>query len=143
MKINQLSVFIENKAGRLANIAETLGDADVNIRAMSLSDTANFGIIRLIVDDTEKARRRLKDRGFTVRLTEVIAVEIPDKPGELGRLLRLLENANLNVEYIYGITDSSKADAVLILRCDNLERTIETLQSGGVPILDSNRISNV
>lgn len=137
MKIEQLTIFIENKAGRLAAIAEALGDIHVNIRAMSLADTPNFGILRLIVNDIEKAKQRLKDRGFTVRLTEVIAVKIPDKPGELGRLLRIMEKADLNVEYIYGLSESSEDHAVLILRCDDLEQAIAALSAHGLELLDS------
>lgn len=143
MKIEQLTIFIENKAGRLATIAEALGDIQVNIRAMSLADTPNFGILRLIVSDIEKAKQRLKERGFTVRTTEVLAVKIPDQPGELGRLLRTMEAADLNVEYIYGLSQSNKDYAILILRCENLEKGIATLTSHGLELLDSNSFRNL
>ncbi len=140
MKIEQLNIFIENKAGRLAGIAETLGDIDVNIRAISLADTANFGILRLIVDDIERAKQQLKERGFTVRLTEVIAVKIADKPGELGRLLKIVETADLNIDYIYGLSEASKDHAVLLLRCDDLDRAIATLSSHSVELLDYQQV---
>lgn len=140
MKIEQLSVFLENRSGRLADIAETLGDIDVNIRAMSLADTSNFGILRLVVSDTEKARQVLKDRGFTVRATSVIAVKIADKPGSLGKLLEIIESSGLNVEYIYGLSDKSKDDAVLIMRFDDLDKAIESLLAANVRILNRNEI---
>lgn len=142
MKIEQIAVFLENKAGRLADIATTLGEIGVNIKAMSLADTSNFGIVRLIVDDTERARAVLKERGFTVRSTEVIASKIDDKPGELGRLLKLVEGAGLNVEYIYGLTDSAKDSAILIMRLDDLNRGIQVLRQNNVTLLDSDQILN-
>ncbi|MFZ5571226.1 MAG: amino acid-binding protein [Thermodesulfobacteriota bacterium] len=140
MKIEQLNVFIENRTGRLAGIAEVLGDIGVNIRAISLADTANFGILRLIVDDIEKAKQRLKERGFTVRLTEVIAVKLKDRPGELGRLLKIIEAANLNTEYIYGLSEGSKEYAVLILKCSELDRAIEILMAHSVELLDYQQV---
>src|SRR6266581_5489302 len=99
MKVEQISVFIENKSGRLAEIARLLGEAGINIRALSLADTTDFGILRLIVNDAEKAKAVLKERGFTVSKTEVVAVEIPDRPGGLADLLQVLDEGGINVEY--------------------------------------------
>lgn len=141
MKIKQIAVFLENKAGRLGDIAATLGEINVNIRAMSLADTVNFGIVRLIVDDTERAQQVLKDRGFTVRITEVIAAKIIDRPGELGQLLKLIEQAALNVAYIYGVTDSAKDSAVLIIRLDDLDRAIRILSENHYELLNSDQIA--
>jgi hypothetical protein len=141
MKIKQIAVFLENKAGRLGDIAATLGEINVNIRAMSLADTVNFGIVRLIVDDTERAQQVLKDRGFTVRITEVIAAKIVDRPGELGQLLKLIEQAALNVAYIYGVTDSTKDSAVLIIRLDDLDRAIRILSENHYELLNSDQIA--
>ncbi len=143
MKITQLSVFLENRAGRLADIATTLGDIGVNIRAMSLADTTDFGVLRLIVNDTAKARQVLKDLGFAVRLTEVLAVEIPDRPGELGRLLRIIEQAGLNLEYVYGFVEKNSDNAILIIRFDDLDRAIAAIQAKGIRILDDNRLSSL
>jgi hypothetical protein len=143
MKITQLSVFLENRAGRLAEIAATLGEIGVNIRAMSLADTTDFGVLRLIVNDTAKARQGLKDLGFAVRLTEVLAVEIPDRPGELGRLLRVIEQAGLNVEYVYGFVEKNSDNAILIFRFDDLDRAITAIQAKGIQILDDSRLSSL
>ncbi|MFZ2041387.1 MAG: ACT domain-containing protein [Desulfobacterales bacterium] len=143
MKITQLSVFLENRAGRLADIATTLGDIGVNIRAMSLADTTDFGVLRLIVNDTAKARQVLKDLGFAVRLTEVLAVEIPDRPGELGRLLRIIEQAGLNLEYVYGFVEKNSDNAILIIRFDDLDRAIAAIQAKEIRILDDGQLSSL
>src|SRR5512142_2297213 len=100
MKVEQISVFIENKSGRLAEIARLLGDAGVNIRALSLADTSDFGILRLIVNDREKAKTFLKEKGFTVSKTDVVAVEVPDRPGGLSSILQTLDSEKINVEYM-------------------------------------------
>ena len=117
MKVDQLAVFLENKSGRLAAITKTLSDNNINIRALSVADTADFGILRLIVDDTEKATRVLKDEGFTVGKAVVIAVEVADRPGGLAKVLGVLHEAGLNVEYMYAFVRSDwHADAALIKR---------------------------
>ena len=135
MKIKQVSVFLENRAGRLANIVSNLGDEGISIRAISLADTSSFGILRLIVDNTESAVRILKDRGFTVRVTDVAAVKVKDKPGELGKILQIVENAGLNVEYIYGLSDNLNGSAILIMRFDDMEKGIPELQGHSVECL--------
>ncbi|AEB09847.1 ACT domain-containing protein [Desulfobacca acetoxidans] len=134
MKVEQISVFLENKAGRLAEVTKVLGEAAVNIRALSLADTTDFGILRLIVDNYEKAREVLKQHGFTVGKTEVVAIEVPDRPGGLAWVLQILSNSNVNVEYMYAFVQHSGKNAVIIFRFDNLERAIELLQQQGVRI---------
>lgn len=143
MKIDQISVFIENRAGRLAAITTALGDEGINIRAMSLEDNSDFGILRLIVDDTTKARGLLKERGFAVRLSDVIAVEIPDRPGELGKLLRAVEEAGLNVDYMYAFVQKNMDLAVMILRFDDLERGIGTLRLNQYNLLTSEQVAGL
>lgn len=140
MKIKQLSVFIENKSGRLANITTALGDAGVNIRALSLADTSDFGILRLIVSDFEKAQEILKERGFTLSVTEVVAVKISDTPGELGNLLTFIEKAELNIEYMYAFIQNSLDHAVMIFRFNDLDKAIETITSKGITVLESEKI---
>lgn len=135
MKIKQLSVFLENRAGRLADIATNLGDSGISIKAISLADTSTFGILRLIVDDTERAVQMLKERGFTVRLTDVAAVKVDDKPGELGKILQIIETADLNVEYIYGLSDHLKENAILIMRFEDMEKGITELLNNSVECL--------
>jgi hypothetical protein len=136
MKTKQISIFIENRSGRLAKITTTLGAAGVNIRALSLADTSDFGILRLIVNQTEKAIHILKDHGFTVMVSEVIAVAVPDIPGALGNLLSLMEHAELNVEYMYAFVTKNQDRAVIILRFDDIDKAIETLTENDVTVLD-------
>jgi hypothetical protein len=143
MKVEQISIFIENKSGRLAEIARILGDAGINIRALSLADTTDFGILRLIVNDREKAKQILKEKGFTVSKTEVIAVEVPDRPGGLSEILQSLDSESINVEYMYAFVERCGENAVIIFRFDETEKAIITLQNKGFNILDGERLYNM
>jgi hypothetical protein len=135
MKVEQLSIFLENKSGRLADVTGVLAEADINIRALSLADTTDFGILRLIVNDTEKAKTVLKDNGFTVGKTEVIAVEVPDRPGGLAEILNVIQKEDINVEYMYAYVQKGGDKAIIIFRFDDLEKAITTLQRAGIGIL--------
>jgi len=134
MKVEQISVFLGNKAGRLAEVTRALGEAGINIRALSLADTTDFGILRLIVDQYERARDVLKEKGFTVGKTEVVAVEVPDRPGGLALVLQILARAGINVEYMYAFVQHSGKNAVIIFRFDNLDDAISLLQKEGIHI---------
>lgn len=142
LKIDQISIFIENRSGRMAQIASALGEVNVNIRAMSLADTSDFGILRLIVNDVEKAVGVLKNKGFTVRISQVVAVEIKDQPGELGQFLTMLEKAGLNVEYMYAFVQKSGEHAVVIFRFDDLDRAIDVIQGVGSAVLSREKLIN-
>jgi hypothetical protein len=111
-----------------------LGEAGINIRALSLADTTDFGILRLIVNDYQKAKEVLKQQGFTVGKTEVVAVEVPDRPGGLAWVLQVLSDSQINVEYMYAFVQHSGKNAVIIFRFDNLEKAIKLLQEQGVRI---------
>ncbi len=143
MKVEQISVFLENKAGRLAEVARILGEAGVNIRALSLADTTDFGILRLIVNDRQKAKQVLKDAGFTVGITEVIAVEVADEPGGLARILVPLSENGINVEYMYAFVEKSSNKAVLIFKFENLEKAIDVLKENGITILPGEKVYNL
>src|SRR5512135_49436 len=117
MKVEQISIFLENKSGRLAEVATVLAGASINIRALSLADTTDFGILRLIVNDTERAKQVLKDNGFTVGKTEVIAVEVPDRPGGLAHILKIIQAEDINVEYMYAFVQKT-VNAIIIFRFD-------------------------
>jgi hypothetical protein len=134
MRVEQISVFLENKAGRLAEVTRILGEAGINIRALSLADTTDFGILRLIVDQFDQAQKVLKDKGFTVGKTDVVAIEVPDRPGGLGSVLAVLATADINVEYMYAFVQHSGKNAVIIFRFDNLEEAIQLLEKQGVHI---------
>ena len=140
MKVEQISVFLENKAGRLAEVARVLGDAGINIRALSLADTTDFGILRLIVNDREAAKKVLKEAGFTVGITQVIAVEVEDKPGGLAKILKLLADEGINVEYMYAFVERSSGNAVLIFKLEDLDRAIDLLSSHGVKVIPGERV---
>ena len=135
--VEQISVFIENRPGRLAEITRTLGDAGVNIRALSLADTTDFGILRLIVSDVERAVETLKARNFPVGKTEVVAIEVADKPGGLASILEFLYEANINVEYMYAFTYRQKDKAIIIFRFENPDKSIQILQQKGVNLISS------
>lgn len=140
MKVEQISIFIENKSGRLAEVARILGEAGVNIRALSLADTSDFGILRLIVNDREKAKQVLKDKGFTVSKTEVVAIEVPDRPGGLSEILETLDMASINVEYMYAFVERCEENAVIIFRFDETEKAIKTLLEKGFNVLEGERL---
>jgi hypothetical protein len=133
--VEQISIFLENKAGRLADVTRILAEANINIRALSLADTSDFGILRLIVNDYNKAKEELKKAGFTVGKTEVVAVEVEDKPGGLSYILRILHKANVNVEYMYAFVQQSGANAVLIFRFDNLDEAVKILKGNNVKVI--------
>jgi len=140
MKVEQISIFIENKSGRLAEITRILGDAGINIRALSLADTSDFGILRLIVDNVETAKAVLKEKGFTVSKTEVVAVEVPDRPGGLSSLLQTLDAHQINVEYMYAFVERCGGNAVIIFRFDETDKAIDTLKGSSFTILTGERL---
>ncbi|MFO7838165.1 MAG: ACT domain-containing protein [Desulfosalsimonadaceae bacterium] len=140
MKAEQISIFLENKAGRLAEVTGTLSGAGVNIRALSLADTTDFGVLRLIVDDNAKAEQVLKEAGFTVRTTHVVAVEVDDRPGGLHYILDTLTLAGINVEYMYAFVQQSGDNAIMIFRFDQLEEAIRVLEKNNVTVISGSRL---
>jgi hypothetical protein len=140
MRVEQIAVFLENKSGRLAELTEKLAEQNINIRALSVADTADFGILRLIVDNVEKAKSTLKSNGFTVGITNVIAVEVADKTGGLAGVLKTIEEEKLNVEYMYAFVHKTGENAVLIFRFDEMDQAIESLQRTGYKILTGEEI---
>jgi hypothetical protein len=140
MKVEQISIFIENKSGRLAGITRILSDAGINIRALSLADTSDFGILRLIVDNVDTAKTVLKEKGFTVSKTEVVAIEVPDRPGGLSSLLQILDARLINVEYMYAFVERCGGNAVIIFRFDETDKAIEAIRESGFAILEGERL---
>ena len=120
--------------------ARLLGESGVNIRALSLADTTDFGILRLIVNDREKAKQVLKENGFTVSKTEVIAVEVPDRPGGLADILQTLDSETINVEYMYAFVERCGENAVIIFRFDEIEKAIKVLTDNNFTILEGERL---
>ncbi len=143
MKVEQLSVFLENKSGRLLDVTRVLAEIGVNIRTLSIADTSDFGILRIIVSDNDKAVETLKSRGFTVSKTEVVAVEVPDSPGGLAQILEILNKESINVEYMYAFVERSTVNAVDIIKFDDADRAKKILASNGITILDGSRLYNL
>ncbi|OEF98242.1 ACT domain-containing protein [Desulfuribacillus alkaliarsenatis] len=135
MLVKQISVFLENKTGRLAEVTGTLGSNKINIRALSIADTTDFGILRLIVNNPAMAYQLLKEQGFTVSETDVIAVEIDDSPGGLSRVLRLMDENKINIEYLYAFLEKKEEAALVVFRVEEIERAIETLQKNNITVL--------
>lgn len=140
MYIKQLSVFVENKSGRLAEITSVIAAAGIDIRALSIADTTNFGILRLIVDKPDEAEQVLKKAGLTVSLTNVIAVGIPDEPGGFAAAMKSLADAGVDVEYMYAFISRDQGRACVILRVKDNDRALDALEKNKIEILSSDRI---
>ncbi len=141
MLIKQLSIFVENKQGRLAEITKLLEENKIDIRALCIADTKDFGIMRLIVNDPEKAEKMFKEANCTVSLTQVIAIGVDDKPGGLANAMAVLSEKNISVEYMYAFISKTDDVAYVILRVENNEEAIKVLEEGKIKILTSAEIN--
>ncbi len=137
MKIKQVSVFLENKVGHLRMVTEELKKANLNIRAVSLADSETFGVLRMVVEDPDKAYKVLRAANHAVKETEVIAVEVPDKPGGLSDVLKTLEDCGVNIEYMYSVLERKTDKAVMIFRVEDTDEVIAKLQKQNVRLLSS------
>jgi hypothetical protein len=135
MEIYQVSVFVENKSGKLADITDVLSENGINIRALSIADTADFGILRIIVEDPVSTEKILIEHGFTVTLTKVIGARISDTPGGLSYVLRILSDAGIGIEYLYAFIEKTADRASVILRVDNDEKAEKILADKGVELI--------
>ncbi len=135
MKTKQLSLFLENKPGHLSSVCKTLAEAGVNILTLALADTQQFGILRVIVRDWEKAKEALEKAGNVVNVTEVLATEVADRPGGLAEILLILEAAKINVEYMYAFTFRNEDKAIMVFRFDNPDAAVNVLESKGVNVV--------
>lgn len=133
--IRQVSLFLENRAGRLADVTANLAAAKINIGALSMADTSDFGILRMVVNDSEKACSVLREKGFTVTTNRVVAVEVPDIAGGLNTVLELVSASSINVEYMYPYVRQAGETAVLLFRFDKIDAGIELLLSKGIKVL--------
>jgi len=140
MKVEQISIFLENKPGSLEHATRILKEANVNIRTLSLAETSDFGILRLIVNDVEKANRVLKEKGFRVNKTTVVAVEVPDKPGGLHSIMEVLAKESINVEYLYAFVEKSGENAVIIFRFDAPEKAVEVLTKNSFTVIPGSKL---
>ncbi len=143
MKVSQLSVFIENKSGRLADVTRTLANSSINIRALSIADTIDYGLLRLIVNEPAAAKEALTNAGFTVALTEVLAIEVPDHPGGLAGIIDILAEAGTNIEYMYAFVGKTGENAIVVFRIEKIDEAIPALQEKGVRILTGKDIHSL
>jgi hypothetical protein len=137
MKLKQLSLFLENKPGALSRPVRLLAKAKFNIVTLSIADANQFGILRLILRDWERAKKLLEKNGFVVKVTDMVAVEVADKPGGLSKILDAVETAKLNVEFMYAFTEKRENKAILVFRFDDPDNAIKMLRKRGVNVIDS------
>ncbi|MBQ0162025.1 MAG: amino acid-binding protein [Treponema sp.] len=143
MAIKQISIFLENKQGTLVKITQTFTDLKVNLRAMSLADSTDFGIARIIVDNPEEFSDELTKKDYIVKINEVLAIEIPDEVGSLNKILRLLAENDRNVEYMYGFTGKKTGSAYMIMRTTDVEKAQSVLKSNGIRVLEQKELQEI
>jgi hypothetical protein len=138
--IDQISVFLENEVGRLSAFSGTLEENNINLKAICIADTADFGILRCIVDDPQAAVEALKNKGFTASITKVIGISVGDGPGGLHHVLDFLTKEGINVDYIYSLVRSANGQAYLIFKVDNPENAAKILEANGIKVLTAKEI---
>ncbi len=143
MTVKQISVFLENKPGRLAEFTDVLSKNNIDMRALSLAEAEDFGIVRIIVDDVYNASTVLKDAGYVFSITKVLAVAIPDEPGGLSKVIRVLGDSSVNVEYMYAFITRKKGLAYMIFRVEDNKRAIEVLQENGIRPVCQDELSDL
>lgn len=143
MRVKQLSVFLENRKGSLAEISQLLGGNGLNMLAVSIADTDNFGICRLIVSDAEEGVRVLRSAGYTVRVTEVLVVCVPDRPSGLADILRMMEKEDISVEYLYSFVRNSGFNALIIFRVSNIDRAEQVFRDNKVETLTKDQVESL
>ena len=136
VNVKQISVFIENKAGRVSEVSDVLGQAGVNIRGFSVSDTSDYGIVRLVVDDPDRGRDALHEAGFAVKVNEVLCVELPDRPGGLSGVLKVVSAAGVNIEYVYSLIGT-----YVVVNVADIDRAIALLRDKPVRLVDQEEIA--
>lgn len=143
MTVKQISVFVENKPGKLAELTEYLQQHEIDMRALSIAETQDFGIVRMIVDDAYKTSCILKEAGYVASITPVLAIEMPDEPGSLFQILKMLGDGGVNLDYMYAFLTRKKATAYMILRVEDNEKAIEILGKNGIHTISQDRIADL
>ncbi|MBR5684472.1 MAG: amino acid-binding protein [Ruminococcus sp.] len=141
--VRQISVFVDNKPNQLAGVMKMIKECRINVRALSLADTSDFGIVRMIVNDTDKTVEKLKATSYAVTVTEVVAISIPDSPGQLSRVLDILGGKNVNLEYLYTFLGKSDRSVSFVIRVDDIANASEALTDGGIIQLTENDIAEM
>lgn len=140
MLVKQISVFLENKSGRLAEVTRILGNHGIDISALSIADTTDFGILRLIVNKPEKAEEILKENGFTVSCTSVIAIAVADEPGGLAVALEILAGESISIEYLYAFVGKAENEALVLLRVEEPDKAVQVLTANGIKVLSADEV---
>ncbi len=140
MKLKQISIFLENRKGRLWKALNILSNAEINIRALSIADTSEFGILRMIVPEPELAKKKLEDANFVVKINDVIAVGVSDEPGGLESILEALNKLDINVEYIYAFVEKKGEKAIVVIRTEDIDAGINALEEDGITVLSSDEV---
>jgi len=135
MKLTQISIFLENRKGRLYEVCSLLGKHKINIRALTVAESEQFGILRIVVDKPEETAAILKKNGFVASLTEIVAVEVADKPGGLAEILKVFSQSNINVEYMYGFVEKKSDKAMLVFRFDEPDKAIALLKKKKIKVI--------
>ncbi len=140
MKLKQISVFLENRKGRLWKAMNVLATSGINIRALSIADTSEFGILRMIVPEPDKAQEVLEKNHFVVKVNDVVAVEVPDEPGGLDHILGILTQSDINVEYLYAFVEKNEEKAIVVIRTEDVDAGISALEDSEVTILTPDEV---
>lgn len=143
MKITQISIFLENKSGRLCEVAELLGKNNINIRALTIADAKDFGVLRIVVDKPQEAIDIFKKHKMVATLTDIVVTEVGDQPGGLASVLRLLEDHKINVEYMYGFVEKFSDKALMVFRFDNADEAIKLLQKNNFKVIKKEEIKSL
>ena len=143
MKVKQISVFLENRKGRLSEVCSMLGEAGINIRALTIAETETFGVLRMVVDKPAEAVELFRSKNITANQTDVVAVEVPDNPGGLAQVLTVLTDNDQNVEYMYGFVEKFSENALLVFRFDDPEKAHEVLKTNGINVIGEDDIKGL
>ncbi|MBR4448135.1 amino acid-binding protein [Methanobrevibacter sp.] len=143
MVVKQISIFVENKEGRIKKAIDTLAKENINIRALSIADTTKYGILRLIVSDNENAIEALEKDGFIVKENEVLLLTVPDRPNGLNSTLAVFDEKGINLEYLYAFVSSKTDEAIVVMRLENMEKAIEALEAKNIKILETEDIKDL
>ena len=143
MVVKQISIFVENREGRIKKALDSLAKSDINIRALSIAETSKYGLLRLIVDNNEKAIEKLEKDGILAQENDVIILAVPDEPNGLNSALALFDNNNINLEYLYAFVSNKTDEAIVVMRLENMEKAMDILSKSNLHVLDENDIKNL
>jgi hypothetical protein len=143
MKLKQISIFLENRKGRLWKALNILSNSNINIRALSIADTSEFGILRMIVPEPEQAKEILEEANFVVKVNDVIAVGVSDEPGGLETVLELLNKSDINVEYLYAFVEKKGKKAMVVIRTEDIDAGVNALEMGGITLMSSEEVNSL